>query len=146
MAAWRYDQNELDGINSLPLNQLAKELLRQAGQAPNPRMVHCVQLASWGMEEGLGIPCDGERFRPELQEVLDRLAQTRPDGAVLLLCPLPDEPPLNLADVAEEAKQAEANLQDQSPEEAAMELVENLYYNLVRTDDTLRLHPRPESD
>jgi hypothetical protein len=38
--------------NNHPLNRLAAEKLRQVGELPHPELLHCLQLAKWGLQSG----------------------------------------------------------------------------------------------
>jgi hypothetical protein len=54
--------------NQHELNQLAKKLLKDVKQRPEPNMLYCLQLAKWGLESG-----KVESLRDGLRENLESL-------------------------------------------------------------------------
>ena len=106
-------------------------------------MVHCLQRAMWGMDQGLEIPCEGQTFRDTVETALETMTKLSPERAIMLLCPIPNDQEGTLQ---EEAEEAELNLRGLDTEEAATMLLENLYYNLRRITPDLRITPAPEYD
>jgi hypothetical protein len=45
-------KENIEGLNGLPVNQKAREMLQQVGEEPDSACVYCVQLALWGLEKG----------------------------------------------------------------------------------------------
>lgn len=45
-------KENIEGLNGLPVNQKAREMLQQVREEPDFACVYCVQLALWGLEKG----------------------------------------------------------------------------------------------
>lgn len=43
---------QIDLLNSQPINQLAKKLLKKAGVNPDPDIIYILQLMEWGLTDG----------------------------------------------------------------------------------------------
>jgi hypothetical protein len=46
------EHEQMDQLNSQPVNQKAKHMLTRSGQALSPDCLHCVQLARWALDYG----------------------------------------------------------------------------------------------
>ena len=57
---------ELHPENNEPLNQVAKRLLKEAGESPDPTSLYLVQLMRWGLDSG------NSGLRYELQDRVDQ--------------------------------------------------------------------------
>ena len=108
-------QGELLPLNLLPLNQLCKEKLREAGEETHPTGLYLLQLCRWALDNALDMQGGGLRYKLEnLLYDLDRmdpLAAVRafyPDGCLKEVLSMVDE------------------LRAESPAEVAQYVIESL--------------------
>lgn len=46
------EYEQIKELNCQPINRKAREMLQGAGEEPDPKCLHCVQLAQWALEHG----------------------------------------------------------------------------------------------
>ncbi len=102
--------------NNDPLNQVAKRLLKEAGQSPDPYWVYLLQLVRWGLE----IHEVRESLRWPMLNIADKLLTKSPAFVMrFLLHPDTDDP--------DEVMLSAEDLEGLSPEDAAAEVIELLH-------------------
>ena len=117
---------QIDKVNKMPVNQIAKHLLKRAEQKPDPDLIYLYQLIEWGLDSGkveVNDPENKDHGTSDLLEMAKNLAYPKnPQKAMdFLMKEGPDEgdPAATWVDVRELAKQ-------KTPLEAAEYLAERL--------------------
>ena len=74
-------QTPFDKVNSLPLNQRAMQLLRQAHQTPQSHGLYLIQLVQWALDREK----IDSRQQDRIQSTLDVANRQAPDAAMKFL-------------------------------------------------------------
>lgn len=125
------DPIQIKLANQEPLNQAAAKFLPPDWKGSDMVELHVLSLMRWGLENGLlGWLEETARIRkgptPEqVESMINRLAQADPKVAMRFLVD-PEE-------TGDEALNAEELLAQETPEDAAMLLLESLYDSMAAT-------------
>ena len=115
---------ELHPENNAPLNQAAKQLLKQAGQVPRQNALYVVQLMQWSLENDL----DDLKpvLRDRISDSVESLLGAPPKEAMFYLVQAPsgDQGEVSLS---------ERSLEGLNPDEAATALLQHLHEKMSET-------------
>lgn len=125
------DPKRIKLANQMPLNRTAKKFLPPDWRGSDMVELHVLSLMRWGLENGLlGWLEETARIRkgptPEqVESMINRLAQTDPKVAMRFL--------VDPEGTGDEVLNAEELLAQETPEDAAMLLLESLYDSMAAT-------------